>query len=60
MADQYNRRVQVFGLDGRFVRQWGSEGDAEGQFKYPEGLAVDDKGDVIVADADNQRIQVFR
>ena len=42
------------------MRQLGSEGDAEGQLYCPVGLAVDDKGDVIVADADNQRIQVFR
>ena len=26
VCDYNNRRVQVFGLDGTFVRQWGGEG----------------------------------
>ena len=50
--------MQVFGLDGTFVRQWGGRGAGPGQFNVPRGVAV--VGDaVIVCDAGNHRVQVF-
>ena len=39
---------------------WGSQGDGDGQFAVPEGIAVDGEGKVYVADAFNNRVQVFR
>jgi hypothetical protein len=42
-----------------FIAKWGSEGDGDGQFKYPVGVAVDTSGNVYVTDSDNHRIQVF-
>ena len=58
MCDASNNRVQVFGLDGSFVRQWGTQGSGDGQFKYPSGLIVN--GDeVLVIDYGNHRVQVF-
>ena len=41
-------------------RRWGSEGAGPGQFRYPQGLAVSSGGDIVVCDADNTRVQVFR
>jgi hypothetical protein len=41
------------------VGQWGKDGTANGQFARAAGLAVDPSGNVYVADADNNRIQVF-
>ncbi|MCB1017308.1 MAG: carboxypeptidase regulatory-like domain-containing protein [Acidimicrobiales bacterium] len=38
---------------------WGSQGGGPGQFQFPWGVAVDQAGDVYVADRDNHRIQVF-
>jgi DNA-binding beta-propeller fold protein YncE len=43
----------------RFELMWGSEGTAEGQFKYPYGIAIDSLGNVYVADTGNDRIQKF-
>lgn len=34
-------------------------GSAEGQFKFPRGVAVDENGFIIVGDSGNNRIQVF-
>jgi uncharacterized repeat protein (TIGR01451 family) len=31
----------------------------DGQFRLPEGIAVDNSGRIIVADSDNNRVQVF-
>ncbi|MHC4333068.1 MAG: hypothetical protein ACYSUP_00220 [Planctomycetota bacterium] len=38
---------------------FGSEGDANGQFKFPQGIDVDPNGNIYVADTGNHRIQKF-
>jgi ABC-type multidrug transport system ATPase subunit len=53
-----NDRVQVFRPDGTFVRAFGSFGTGPGQFQRPSGV-VWHKGRLYVADAVNNRIQVF-
>ena len=45
--------------DPEFLRQWGQIGTGPGQFRLPDGLAVDNAGSVWVADRDNNRIQKF-
>jgi DNA-binding beta-propeller fold protein YncE len=39
--------------------QWGGQGTGDGQFDFPEGIAVAPSGDVYVADTTNDRIQQF-
>jgi DNA-binding beta-propeller fold protein YncE len=43
----------------QFVKKWGSVGSADGQFFFPDGLAIDLSGNVYVVDRGNNRIQVF-
>ncbi len=69
VADSGNNRIQVFGADGTFLRQWGSMckldttegciGSGDGQFNEPWGIAVGQDGSVYVADTWNHRIQRF-
>ena len=59
MSDTQNDRVQKFTSDGAFVTKWGTEGEADGQFKTPAGIAVDAQGNVSVADHANSRVQKF-
>jgi DNA-binding beta-propeller fold protein YncE len=54
-----NNRVAKFDKDGRFIRQWGSTGSENGQFKGVKSLAIDAQGNVYAADLGNKRIQVF-
>lgn len=42
-----------------FLDQFGEGGSALGQFQRPQGIAVDSKGFIYVADTENHRIQVF-
>ena len=47
-------------VQGTFVRTWGSQGTANGQFHNPAGVAVSGAGEVYVTDYNNNRVQVFR
>jgi sugar lactone lactonase YvrE len=54
-----NQRITKLNANGKFVRCWGSEGDAPGQFARARALALGPDGNLYVADACNHRIQVF-
>jgi DNA-binding beta-propeller fold protein YncE len=54
-----NARVAKFDKDGHFIKAWGQRGTEVGQFNALRGIAIDARGNVYVADAGNQRIQVF-
>ena len=60
VADSGNHRIVVFSPDGKFLRAWGRQGAANGEFNEPWGIAVDaERGFVYVADTWNHRIQKF-
>ena len=49
-----------FDKDGRFIKTWGHEGSAPGDFDDPHDIAIGGSmGRVYVADRRNSRIQVF-
>jgi DNA-binding beta-propeller fold protein YncE len=52
-------RLLKFDSDGNFLKTWGGEGAAPGQFNQPHSIITDAKGNLYVADRSNQRIQVF-
>ena len=41
------------------VSQFGSSGEGDGQFVSPTSVACNSRGEIIVADGKNHRIQVF-
>lgn len=59
VLDGVNHRVVVYDAEGRFQRQFGSQGTGPGQFRFPLGLTVAQDGRVYVADSGNSRVQVF-
>lgn len=52
-------RVLKFDKNGTFIKTWGGEGTAPGKFNVAHAIALDAKGQLWVADRENQRIQVF-
>jgi DNA-binding beta-propeller fold protein YncE len=54
-----NARVAKFDKNGKFIKSWGSRGSDPGQFNQVHGIAIDAQNNVYVADAGNNRIQVF-
>ena len=58
-TDSSTNILHKFDLNGQSVQQFGSKGTRPGQFSAAMGIAVDDSGNVYVADTDNNRIQKF-
>jgi DNA-binding beta-propeller fold protein YncE len=54
-----NARIVKFADDGRFLREWGREGAAPGEFDVPHGIAIDSSIRIFVAVRSNNRIQIF-
>jgi DNA-binding beta-propeller fold protein YncE len=60
VTDGYrNARVHRFAADGTLKTSWGTPGKAPGQFHLPHSIALDDAGNLLVADRSNRRIQIF-
>lgn len=60
VTDGYgNARVHRFAADGTFRASWGEPGSGPGQFRLPHGLCITPDERVLVADRENDRIQVF-
>jgi sugar lactone lactonase YvrE len=60
MTDGYgNARVHKFSAEAKYQFSWGEPGNAPGQFNLPHGIWVDRRGRLLVADRENDRVQVF-
>ncbi len=63
IADSVNHRVQLFSQTGLFISKWnkstGGNGNGDGEFYFPRGIAINNSGAVYVSDSGNNRVQVF-
>jgi peptidylglycine monooxygenase len=60
VADGYgNASVHRFSADGRHLGSWGGPGAGAGEFTTPHGIWVDAQERVLVADRENNRVQLF-
>jgi len=60
ISDGYgNSRIHKYTPDGRYIKSWGTSGIDPGEFVIPHALLVDGDDNVIVADRENHRIQIF-
>lgn len=66
VSDTNNHRLQIFrlaeagsALPPRFAKAIGRQGNAPIEFERPGALALDGRGNLLVVDAGNHRVQVF-
>ncbi len=60
VSDGYvNTRVAKFDRTGRFIKDWGGAGTGPGQFDTVHSITIDSRNRVLVADRENNRVQLF-
>ncbi len=59
VSDTGANGVQIYDLDGKYLRTIGRAGVAPGLFARPKGVAVDHQGNAYVVDAATQVVQIF-
>jgi YD repeat-containing protein len=59
VTDGGNDRVEVFTLEGAFVKAFGEAGSGKGQLNSPHGLVAEEGGNIWVADQSNSRLEEF-
>ncbi|XP_019856595.1 PREDICTED: E3 ubiquitin-protein ligase TRIM71-like isoform X1 [Amphimedon queenslandica] len=61
VSDHNLNLVQYFSATtGQYIGQFGSKGNGNGQFSNPCGMSTDGKGNILVAEYSNNRVQVFK
>jgi len=59
-ATFFRRDIIVkYDKDGNYVESYGGNGTADGLFKSPRGIAIDNLGKIYIADLFNNRIQIY-
>ena len=59
VSDTGNFRIQLFDLDGKFIKAFGQVGDRYGEFARPKGIGADSEGHIYVTDAAFDNFQIF-
>ena len=59
VAEYGEKCISILSPEGEKITSFGSEGSSPGQFKWPQGVAVDDDDNILVVDNWNNRIQKF-
>ena len=60
VTDGYgNSRVHRYSADGKLITSWGAVGTDPGEFCNPHNVIVDENENILVADRENNRVQVF-
>lgn len=59
VSDNENHRIQVYSPEGMLEFQWGSFGEANGEFRYPAIMALNEFNEIFIVDVLNTRAQKF-
>jgi hypothetical protein len=52
-------RIVKFTKDGKYIKEWGKKGAGPGEFDIVHAMTFDNRGRLLVADRNNNRIQIF-
>ncbi len=60
VTDGYgNNRVVKFNKEGKYLKEWGTQGKGVGEFNLPHAIVIDAAGRLYVGDRENNRVQLF-
>ncbi len=59
VVDNKLHNVSIYSENGDSLMVIGKRGDADGQFNFPQSIAVDNAGNMYVVDAFNYRVEIF-
>ena len=59
VSDVFDQRIKVYSASGSYLRAFGAAGYFPGEFSYPNAVTVGDEGRVVVADSNNNRVQIM-
>lgn len=59
VVDTLLHQVKVFGAGLKPIGVFGGQGNGAGQFSFPNAMAEDDRGNLYVADRENNRVVVY-
>ena len=59
VTESENNCIFIFSANGEFIRCFGRSGSEPGMFNHPRHICINRKGQLIVADEMNQRLQIF-
>jgi sugar lactone lactonase YvrE len=64
VVDTADHMVRVYSVDNStatptYIASFGDEGQTDGTFEYPNGVATDTRAHVYVTDRENNRVQVW-
>ena len=59
VSDGGNHCIKVFNQSGTFLYKFGKQGNQDGQFNWPSGMLLDSSNNLLVCDANNNRVQQF-
>lgn len=59
VTDSKGHRVNVYDKKGKYLFSFGQQGNKNGEFEYPNAIALDNQNNIYVGEFQNHRIQVF-
>lgn len=60
VADYMRHTILAYNLAGEYLFETGGRGESPGWFNYPNDITVNSRGEIIVADLFNNRVQVLK
>lgn len=59
VSDVNNSKMHLYDSGGTYISSFGSFGTGDGNFNQPNGVSIDNQGNVYVCDTRNHRIQIL-
>lgn len=59
VSDGANHRILIFDETGKYLRSFGKEGTNPGEFKFPNEIYFDEKGQLLVANTKRPAIEIY-